>query len=42
MKKLLHRLKRWWAKRQFRQQKPVVAERRDYLKAAIKQVKLDD
>ena len=29
MKKLLHRLKRWWAKRQFRQQKPVVAERRD-------------
>lgn len=42
MKKLLHRLKRWWTKRQFRKQKPVVAERRDYLTAAIKQGKRDD
>lgn len=42
MKKLLKRLKGWWTVRQLRKRKPEIAERRDFLKTAIKQGKRDD
>ncbi|WGE32578.1 hypothetical protein NYR60_02925 [Actinobacillus genomosp. 2] len=37
MKKWIRKIKQWWRSRQFRQAKPITAERRDYLKEAIKQ-----
>lgn len=37
VKKWIRKIKQWWRSRQFRQANPIVAERRDYLKQAIKQ-----
>lgn len=37
MKKLFRKIRNWWRVRIFRKRNPVVAERRDYLKMAVKQ-----